>query len=163
MEMLLQDPKIWVAVAFVLFFIGFIKLALPVIINALDERSAKIKEELQRATKLREDAQTLLEDYQRKQKEMLAEAERILKMATDETHHMRELAEKDLHIEVERRTKLAHAKIARLEADAVRNIRENMVDIATDAANHMIEDQMESSDEDELMDVSMDHVQRIVH
>ena len=50
----------------------------------LDKRSASIKSELNEARALREEAQSLLASYERKQKEVQEQADRIVATAKDE-------------------------------------------------------------------------------
>jgi hypothetical protein len=52
--------------------------------GALDKRADQIRNELEEAKKLREEAQQLLAEYQRKRKEAEAEAESILSAAEKE-------------------------------------------------------------------------------
>ncbi|MCI5050199.1 MAG: hypothetical protein MRY32_07715 [Rickettsiales bacterium] len=163
MEALLHDPKVWISVAFVLFIIGFIKYAVPFITKALDTRAQDIQDELEQAVALREEAQNMLADYKQKQKEMLAEAESILKLAQEEAGNMVGNAEKELEEELARRTKMAQAKIERAESDAIRHVQENMVQVATEAAKALIVDHLEESGDDELVEMALDNVERIVH
>ena len=73
---MIKEPEFWVAVAFVL-FIGVIVYfgAHKKMLDALDQRSARIKAELDEARRLREEAGKLLAEYQRKQREAEREAE----------------------------------------------------------------------------------------
>ena len=73
---MLHEPEFWVAVAFVIFlglmaYVGVHRKAVAV----LDQRSARIKAELDEARRLRDEAQKLLAEYQRKQGEAQREAE----------------------------------------------------------------------------------------
>ena len=57
------DAEFWVAVAFVIFIAVLIKLgAFRVLIDALDDRGARIKAELDEARRVRAEAQALLAD-----------------------------------------------------------------------------------------------------
>ena len=161
MEALIYEPKIWIALAFVIFMLGFIKYALPFILRGLDNRSAKIKDELDEAVHLREQAQALLNEYQKKQKDMLDEAERLLETAKIEAKNMRKAAEAELKESVERRTRLAHEKIARAEADALADIQSNLVDVAMSAAEKMIAEHY--NEQDESFDGIVKDAKRLVH
>ena len=80
MQHLMQEPETWVAVAFVI-FVGIL-LYVGVhnkIIEALDQRGNRIKAELEEARRLRDEAQALLAEYQRKQGEAEREAEAIIR------------------------------------------------------------------------------------
>ena len=74
-----MEPEFWVAVAFVI-FIGVLVYvgAHKTVIDALDERTARIKAELDEARRLRDEAAALLAEYERKQGEAEREAEAII-------------------------------------------------------------------------------------
>ena len=68
MAHLLENPETWILVSFVI-FIGLVsKKAYAAITSALDSRASRINEELEQATRLREEAQALLAQYERQQR-----------------------------------------------------------------------------------------------
>ena len=73
------EAEFWVAVAFVIFLgvLGYVGVH-KMIIDALDKRGARIKAELDEARKLRDEAQTLLAEYQRKTANAEREADAIV-------------------------------------------------------------------------------------
>ncbi len=75
------DEKFWVGVSFLLFIALMWKPVGAFLGKALDSRSQKIKEELDRAVQLREQAQAILASYQRKHAEAVEEAEKIVEHA----------------------------------------------------------------------------------
>lgn len=163
MEAILHEPKLWITLAFILFMAGFIRYALPFILRALDARSQRIRDELAEAMRLREQAQAMLAEYQKKQKDMLAEAEAILQRAEVETEAMREQAQRDLQEAIERRTKQAHDKIARAEAEAMADLQSRMVDISVAASRYLLREQLDDASRDDLIDRALKDVRRIVH
>ena len=59
------EPEFWVAVAFVIFVGVLIYVGVPkMMIEALDDRGARVKAELDEARRLKEEAQKLLAEYQ---------------------------------------------------------------------------------------------------
>ena len=71
-------PEFWVAAAFIL-VVGFLfKPVARILTGALDARAAKIRTQIEEARRLREDAQAVLAEYQRKQRDAMAEAEKII-------------------------------------------------------------------------------------
>ncbi|MEE8271676.1 MAG: ATP F0F1 synthase subunit B, partial [Alphaproteobacteria bacterium] len=65
----LHEAEFWVVVAFIIFVIMMIKPVTGVMMGALDQRIAKIREEVEEAQRLREEAQAALASYQRRQRE----------------------------------------------------------------------------------------------
>ena len=66
---LFAEPEVWVLLAVVAFVIGVWKPARRVILGGLDARAARIRDELQSARRLREEAQQALAAYQKRQRE----------------------------------------------------------------------------------------------
>src|SRR5690348_5508322 len=113
----LSEPEFWVAVAFVLFIGVLVKAGAPrVIIGALDDRRGRIKAELDEARRVREEAQALLAEYQRKRQEADREADSIIEAARAEAERAAADAKTKAEEFVTRRTKMAETKIAQAEA-----------------------------------------------
>jgi len=133
------DTTFWVGVGF-LIFIGILvwKKVPAMIAAALDDRAAKIRSDLDQAARLREDAQALYADYQRKQRDALKEAEEIVAHARAEAERMARQAEIDLRAQIERRKAMAEAKIAQAEQAAIKDVRAAAADLAISAARRII-------------------------
>lgn len=164
MEHLLQDPAFWVAVSFIGFFMLAARFAFPPISRSLDERADRIKQELDEAVRLREEAQAILASYQKKQREVLQEAEEILKTAQEEAESMKVEGEKQIKDAIKRRIDMAQEKIARAEGKALQDVHDNMVDIAVSAARSIIKEHLESAgDEEDTIELAIKDIDRIVH
>ena len=135
----LHEPENWVAIAFVI-FIGVLLYvgAHRKIIVALDHRAEWIKAELDEAKKLRDEAQALLAEYQKKQREAESEAAAIVAEARAEAERV--AAESHAKVEefVARRTKLAETKISQAEAQALADVRAAAAEAAVAAAENIL-------------------------
>lgn len=151
MEMI-KEPEFWVAVSFVI-FIGVIIYvgAHKKVIQALDHRSARIKAELDEASRLREEAQKLLAEYQRKQRDAEREAEAIVADARAEAERVAAEARTKMEEFVARRTKLAETKISQAEAQAVADVRAAAADAAVAAAETILRDTAKGKVADDLI------------
>ena len=146
------DAKFYVLICVVLFFaLLFWKGAHKAIAKALDDRADKIRAELDEARRLREEAQALLASYQRKQKEAEEQAEEIVKQARQDAENMAAKARKDLAERLERRTAMAEAKIATAEAQALSDVRSKAADIAIEAAEALIGNNLKATDHSRLV------------
>ena len=144
------DPAsatIWVFLAVVLFLIALAYFGVhKQIAGALDARADKIRDELDEARRLREEAQTLLASYQRQQKEAEAQADEIVKQARQDAEAMAINARKDLAERLERRAAQAEAKIANAEAKAMAEVKSKAADMALGAAEKMIRSGTKATD-----------------
>lgn len=144
-EAYMQDPAFWVAMGFVIFMALFLKYLLPKVTAGLDTRAAKIREQLEQAEKLRKEAEALLASYKKQQKDMQKQAKEILAGAEKDAKTIREKAAEELKSAVARRRAQAEENIKRAEEDAVREIKKQLVDVATEAARKVIAERLESS------------------
>ena len=108
--------------------------------SALDHRSARIKAELDEARRLRDEAEKLLAEYQRKQGEAEREAEAIVADARAEAERVAAEARVKMEEFVARRTKLAEVKIGQAEAQALADVRAAAADAAVSAAEKILRD-----------------------
>jgi len=142
MDALMHSTTFWVAVAFSVFVIAAFKPGKRILGEALDGRIAKIREEVEEAQRLREEAQATLASYQRRQREAIQEAEQIIAHAREEAERARANAMTDLETSITRREQQAAEKIAQAEAAALDEIREKAVDMAIEATARLLEKKM---------------------
>jgi len=156
MAELFQDPEFWVLIAFVVFVAAVGKKGYVAVTGMLDGRAGKIKEELDRAVQLREEAQALLASYQRQQRDSLKETERVVALAREMAEN--EIAEAKTKLEdvLERRGKTAKEKIAQAEARAIADIQTRIIDVALAATTHVIAESLDESRSQALVDQAID-------
>jgi F-type H+-transporting ATPase subunit b len=153
---MLAMAEFWVAVAFVAFLLILYYYKVPALIaKALDERAAAIRRELDEARRLREEAQALLADYQRRHRNAGQEAEAIVEQARREAEAFAAETRKSLAETVERRRKQAEDKIARAEAQAVEDVRAAAVDMAIAAAEKILREKAAGAGGAQLIDESI--------
>lgn len=153
-------PETWVLVSFILFIALVIYMKVPAMVTkALDDRADQIAKELEEAQKLREEAQALLADYQRRQRDAEKEAEAIVTQAMSEAENFAEEARAKLKESLERRTKLAEDKIDQAEAQALKDVRAAAVDLSIAAAEKLIAQEVGGKKAEALIEQSIKDVQ----
>lgn len=132
-------PETWVALGFLVFLAGLAYLRVhSKAAAALDRRQARIKTELDEASRLREEAQGLLAEFERKGLAAESEAEAIIASAKAEAERLAVEAKQRMEDFVARRTKMAEAKIAQAEAQALAEVRAAAADAAVAAAEKIL-------------------------
>ncbi|HVW57987.1 MAG TPA: F0F1 ATP synthase subunit B [Rhizobiaceae bacterium] len=134
-----MDATSWATLFALIGLLVFFAIAIYVkapaaLAKSLDERGAKISAELEEAKKLRDEAQAILAEYQKKRKEAEAEAGQIVAAAKHEADLLLADAKEKTEDYVARRTAAAEQKIAQAERDAVNEVRARAVDMAVEAA-----------------------------
>jgi F-type H+-transporting ATPase subunit b len=158
------DSNLVVTLTTVLFIALLVYLGVPKkIAGLLDARADKIKAELEEARRLREDAQTLLASYEKKQKEVEGLAEQIVANAKSEAENAAVQAKEDLKASIARRLKGAEDQIASAEASAVKEVRDRAIAVATQAASAVIADKMSAASGNDLIDASIKEVGAKLH
>jgi F-type H+-transporting ATPase subunit b len=160
---LLADPHLWVNLGFLI----FAAIAGPKIWKALsavlDQRSMRIKAQLDEAQKLRDEAQALLNEYQRKQQQGMKEAEEIVTAAKSLAASQSAESLANLEASMGRREKLAMEKIAQAEAQAMAEVRREAVDVASAATAKLLAQVMDENRANALVDQSIEELDRKLH
>lgn len=160
----LNNTEIVVGIGFVIFLAVLVYYGVPGLIAAkLDERSVRIKAELDEARALRDEAQTLLASYERRQKEVKAQAEEIVVAARREAEKASEAAKEDIRKSVARRIQNATDQIAAAEQAAVRQIKDQAVTVATAAAADVMRLRMKAKDAERLVESAIADVRAKLH
>ena len=129
----------------------------------LDKRADGIRAELDEARGLREEAQSLLASYERKQKDVQVQAERIVSNARDEANRSAEQAKLDIEKSIQRRLTAAEEQIQSAQDKAVKDVRDQAVAVAIAAARQVIAEQMTPQRGDKLIDESIKTVGAKLH
>jgi len=158
-----SDPTFWVAVAFVITVAAIFKPISKAILKGLDDRSERIRQQLDEAQKLREEAQKSLAEYKRMQRDAVKEAEQIIANAKTEAEHMRAEAESKLAAQLKRREQLAMEKIEQAEANALKEVRDSAVDLAVAATGRLLQSHVDAAKSDALVEQSIDELADKLH
>jgi len=159
----LESPEFWVAIGFVVFVVAAARPVFRALAGMLDARAATIKAELDEAARLRDEAQQLLTEYQRKQREAVKEAQDILAQARDEAVRLQAEAKTNLEATLARREKMALEKIAQAEAQAVKEVRNEAVDIAVAAAERVLAKAVDQQRQAALVDQAIGELPAKLH
>ncbi|MCP4819794.1 MAG: F0F1 ATP synthase subunit B [Shimia sp.] len=160
----LKNTDFIVTLGFILFIAVLFYFKVPSLLGGmLDKRADDIKSELDEARALREEAQTVLASYERKQQEVQEQAARIVAQAKDEAQKAAVQAKADLAESIERRLAAAQDQIASAEASAVKEVRDQAVVVAVAAAEDVITKQMSAADANKLIEAGISEVDAKLH
>lgn len=135
----LGNTNFVVLLAFIAFVALIVYLKVPgKLLGMLDARAVQIKSDLDEARALREEAKTILASYERKQKDVQEQANRIVAQAKEEAMAAAEQAKADLKASIARRMASAQDQLASAEANALRQVREKAIAVAVAAAAEVL-------------------------
>jgi len=151
----LQDPTFAVLAAFVI-FVGLLFKPIKKALGAsLDEKIAQIRNEVDEAQRLREEAQATLAAYQRQQRDAVQEFEVMAARAQSDVEAHAAEAAKALEAALKRQEQQAQEKIAQAEATALREIRDQAVDVAIAATTRLLTNKLSGDAGDALIEQSI--------
>lgn len=160
----LKNTDFIVVLAFLLFIGVLVYFGVPkFLIGLLDKRADGIRDELNEAKALREEAQSLLASFERKAKEVESQAERIVAQAKDEAAAGAKQAKADLEVAIARRLAAAEDRIGQAEASALRDVKDQAVAIAIDAAADVLKSQTSAQTLSASADAAIELVRAKLH
>ncbi|GBE43752.1 ATP synthase subunit b precursor [bacterium BMS3Bbin10] len=152
----LSTPEFWIAASFFGFILLIVYYKVPgMVTKALDDRADTIRKELDEARRLREEAQTMLADYERKHRDAEKEVESIILLANQEAKALAVETRQKIKDQLERRTRLAEDKISHAEKQAIGEVRAAAVTLAISAAERIIAKKMSPAASKKLVDQSI--------
>lgn len=154
-----MDSSFWALVGLIIFFGIIIYYKVPAMVTkALDGRAEKVRNELEEARRLREEAQAVLADFRRKTARADEEAEDIIAQANAEAKRMTEETEAALEEMIARRTTAAESRIAQAEAQALNEVRSRAADLAIAASEKLLREQTKGDAASALINQSIKDV-----
>ncbi|MEL7485755.1 MAG: F0F1 ATP synthase subunit B [Pseudomonadota bacterium] len=159
-----EDTSLWVSIGFIAVIIGFLYLGVHrTVAKSLDERAQKIADELDAARRMREEAQEVLAQYQRRQREAEEEAKGIVELAKKDAQRMAQETRDKINEQIARRTRAAEEKIARAEAQAISEVRQQTADVAVNAARDIIRKRVDQGAQSALIEKAIDELRAKLH
>lgn len=160
----LANTDFVVTLGFLLFIAVLVYFKVPTLVGGmLDKRATDIQSDLDEARALREEAQSLLASYERQQKDVQAQADRIVAAAKEDAALAAEQSKADLERSIARRLAAAEEQIAQAETKAIREVRDSAARIAVAAAREVIAKQMTAADGNKLIDDAIGTVDAKLH
>lgn len=155
----LHNTNFVVLLAFLLFIGVLFYFKVPGLLGGLLEKRADgIQAELDEARSLREEAQSLLASYERKQKDVQAQADRIVEGAKKDAESASKQAQKDLEASIARRVQAAEEQIAQAQTAAVREVTDRAISLSVAVARDVLKDDMTDESAAALIDQSIEEV-----
>ena len=158
-----HSPEFWVYAGITIFLLLaiFVAKAPKKIAEALDQRIADTRRQLDEAKAIRAEAEALLADAKAKAKASAGDAAAIVAHAEQEAAALIAKAEADAADLVARRGKMAEDKIGAAERAAVAEVRAKAADVAAKAAARIIGETHGAADDAKLVDKTIAGLSRL--
>jgi len=151
------DATFWVMISF-LFFIGLlIYFKIPQKIKTtLEENIKTIKNQIDEADKLKEDAKNILTEHEKKISNSKAEVKLMIDKANEETEKNVIKTNQDFHNLMETRKKNAEERIKQLKNQALKDIKNASVKIAIESVEKLFKNSLDKSKLDKIYSSSIE-------
>ena len=151
------DATFWVAISFIIFFIGLIYLKVPKKINELlNKLILDIKNEIDESEKLRTEAKVLLDNAQKKLDSAQSESKKILEQAKKDGDRLVIEMNDKFHKSSEIKKNLAENKIAQMKEATLKEIKDVSIKIAVDSVKKIISTSIDKSKLDNLFEKNLE-------
>ena len=157
------DATFWVAISFIIFIgiIFYLKVTQKIDMS-LSESIKKIKDSLENAEKLKDEAKNILSENEAKVSKSKEEIKKFLDNAKNQAEKDIIKTNKEFHKIVENRKKSAEAKIKQMKAQAIRDIKNSAIEIAVQSVEKIIKNSIDKKKLDKIYISSIDETKKIL-
>jgi F-type H+-transporting ATPase subunit b len=154
---MILDATFWVMIS----FFGFVGLLIffqvpQKIKSVLEENITNIKNQINEADKLKEDAKNILTEHEKKISNSKAKVKQMLGKASEEAEKSVIKTNQDFHNLMETRKKNAEERIKQLKNQALKDIKNASVKIAVESVEKLIKNSMDKSKLDKIYSSSIE-------
>ena len=154
----MESPSLWVAISFGIFVVVFARPVWKFATIALDKRIKEIKDSIDEATKLREEAQDLLASNKRKVVAVEKEVDDIVNKAREEAENIKSKFGTDLETALKNRQKIANDRISQAESEAIESIKQINIEIAIKATEGLLQQRVDSKENIKMIDEAIEEL-----
>ena len=157
------DATFWVAVSF-LIFIGIIfYFKVPQKVDrSLNESIDKIKQDLDNAEKLKDEAKNVLSEYENKLSNSKKEINLLIQKAKNETEKNIIKTNEEFHKVVENRKKIAEEKIRQMKTQAIKDVKNSSITTAIQVTEKIIKNSIDKKKLDKIYITSVEETKKIL-
>ena len=157
-----SQPASWTLVAFIIFVAIAIYLKAPSMIGKLlDEQIERVKKELSDAIELKEEANALLAEYERKKEDAEREAEIIIANAKERAKNYEQSALAKSEEIIKRQEAQSVEKINQAEIQAMSRIRKSIIEKSIDSAEKLVSEKISSKKSDQIFTDSLKDLDKL--
>ena len=145
------DATFWVAVSFFIFLGILVYFKIPQKIkDLLEENISNIKNQLNEAEKLKEEAKNILSDHEKKISNSKAEVKLMISKANESSEKNILRINEEFHNLMENRKKNTEEKIKQMKNQALKDIKNTSVKIAIESVEQLLKNSMDKSKLDKI-------------
>ena len=157
------DATFWVMISFFLFIGLLIYFQIPQKIKTtLEENISNIKNQIDEADKLKEDAKNILTEHEKKISNSKAEVRSMIAKASEETEKNIIKTNQDFHNLMQNRKRNAEERIKQLKNQALKDIKNTSVKIAIESVEKLLKNSLDKSKLDKIYMSSIEETKLVL-
>ena len=149
------DPQFWVFVAFVIFCIAIFKPVRKILASGLDKKIKEIKNSIEQAEKIKNEAQITLSEIKKRQNEVKQEIEIIQNNAKEKIISIEQMFNQKLNEQIKKRNELAKIKIEQIVRDTNLQVQNYIVQNAMKTTVLLLEKKLDQNEKQKLINDSI--------
>ena len=153
-----SDPQFWVFIAFIIFIGVMIKPVRKILSINLGDKIQEIKDSIDQAEKIKNDAQLALSEIKKRQNEVKGEIDLIEQEAKEKITMIEKNAHTKLIDQINKRNALASVKIDQMTRDANTEIQKHITQIAISATVNILEKKLNDKEKQNLINQSVNEL-----
>ena len=159
---MLSDPQFWVFVAFVIFIAAVFNPTRKILIGNLDDKIKEIKQSIDQAEQLENEAQITLSEIKKRQNEFSKEIESINLEAKEKISNIEKNAHAKLQEQIEKRNSIYSLKIQQMSRDANSQIQNYIAQTAMAATIKILEMKLNDQEKQNLINRSISEFSSVI-
>ena len=157
-----SDPQFWVFIAFIIFAGIIIKPVRKILSINLGNKIQEIKNSIDQAEKIKNDAQLTLGEIKKRQNEVKGEIDSIRQEAKERIAIIEKNAHTKLTDQINKRNALASIKIDQMVRDANTEIQKHITQIAISATVDILEKKLNNQEKQNLINQSINELESVL-
>ena len=157
------DATFWVAISFFIFLGVLFYLKVPQKVDkSLNESIKKIQDDVNNAEKLKDEAKSILSEYETKVSKSKEEIKILIQKAEEKAEKNLIKTNEEFHKIIENRKKAADDKIKQMKSQAIKDIKNLSVEISIRAVEKIIKNSIDKKKLDKIYISSIEETKKIL-
>ena len=159
---LLQSEQFWVLIAFIIFVAAVFRPVRKMLATNLDGKIQEIKDTINEAEKLKNEAQLTLSEIKKRQNEVIKEIEQINQQTEQRISIIKNDLEIKLKDQLDKRNKLNSMKIEQVSREAKNEVRQYILQTSLAVVTDILEKKLDEKNKQNLIDNSINDIERVL-
>tara|TARA_B100001123_G_C15289784_1_gene1017043 strand:+ start:899 stop:1384 length:486 start_codon:yes stop_codon:yes gene_type:complete len=157
-----SDPQFWIFIAFLIFLLAIFKPVKTILTKGLDSKILEIKQSIDQAEKIKNQAQITLSEIKKRENELKEEIKKIQSNAKEKILSIEKNINEKLQVQIEKHQELAKNRIDQMQREANLEIKNYIIKNAINATYAILEKKLNESEKQKLIDYSINDLNSIL-